>query len=923
MFQKILLFITFFIFLQTSVFANQKVEDVFEDIDSNYKYLSELQMLYDKGIIQPNIHNKFKPYELLSREEFVWILMETNCVQCIKPNINYDLIADFQDKNVYYDVHNDTDYYYCVNTADNQWYIQWYQSGTACENWESKEWEIPFCPDNTIILEEALAIVMRAWNILTQAQANNFINTIRNWEIYPDLSDDVQSKNPDGSIYDFYPYFHEAERFTITEYNNFWEKIEYSLLEKKSWKYYPKKSINREDFLKIAIFALKNSSCIAPINEWISWEVNIFDSSCESGNYEVCEYKNNFNTEESIDIIWELDTTCLLGFSENDAYKWVIHNLSNNTESIQTGQYLDDILLTDSWKYQIDLYITDLCKNSSKITKYISVSWSDEALFFASINKKYLEWFTVDFTGIVEWNTWEYTYSWDYGDGNSSNEQNPTHTYSESWEYDVILTVIDKNWVEKQIPTTVNFNNSDFNLAIGIEETNIWSTDFIQFEGITNSNNPDLTYSWDLWDGSTSDQQNPLHNYNPGTYTVILTVTDQDGNEKQVTTQITIWDGIFIINASVNTVQVDTGLEANFTPIIQWWVWPFTYSWDLWDGNSSNNEKPVHIYSEPWIYTVKLTVTDSEGNVETTYTQVIYSITWLNTEIETTPNWENNWEFSFTPIIQWWVWPFTYSWDLWDNNTSSEQNPIHTYQESWIYTVILTTIDSNGTISISQTQVIVVSNEYSDFNIKLSGNPLTWPGPLISDLSVNVEWWTWPFEYQWGFGDGTNGVGENVTHTFSETGTYNVIVTVTDSNWVIKTEIVIITVWNINAEIDTDQDWIGNADDKCPTIKWNIENDGCPIFEETCENNADCAENSICWTNSIWVSTCIPVAIKNNCEYNWKSTVFWNIICNTCPCQNVLDFNASLRNCDIVFPAITSPDGSEIFSKWNYYQIKK
>jgi hypothetical protein len=71
MFQKILFFITFFFFLQVSVFANQKVEDIFIDIDSNYKYLSELQMLYDKGIIQPNIHNKFKPYELLSREEFV------------------------------------------------------------------------------------------------------------------------------------------------------------------------------------------------------------------------------------------------------------------------------------------------------------------------------------------------------------------------------------------------------------------------------------------------------------------------------------------------------------------------------------------------------------------------------------------------------------------------------------------------------------------------------------------------------------------------------------------------------------------------------------------------------------------------------------------------------------------------------------
>ena len=922
MFQKILFFITFFFFLHTAVFANQKVEDVFIDIDSNYKYLSELQTLYDKGIIQPNIHNKFKPYELLSREEFVWILMETNCVQCIKPNVNYDLIDQFQSSNVYYDVHNNSDYFYCISSADNAWYIQWYQAGTVCENWNNNQSSVPFCPDNTIILEEALAIVMRAWNILTKQQANNFINNIKNWENYPDLSDDVKSKNADGSIYDFYPYFYEADRFTITEYNNFWEEIKYSLLEKKSGKYFPKKSINREEFLKIAIFALKNSSCLAPSNEWISWEINIFDSGCASNNSQ-CEYENDFNTQESIDLVWDLDTTCLLGFWENTAYKWIINNLSNNTESIQTWKYLDDVLLSESWKYKVDLYVTDLCNNSSKITKYISVSWSDEDEFIASINKEYRDLFSVNFEWIVEWNTWEYTYLWDFGDGNTSNEKNPNHIYSQSWEYDVTLTVIDKNWVEKQIPTTVNFIDTDFNVAIKKEVADIWDSDFIQFYGLTNSDNPNLTYLWDFGDGNTSNEKNPLHNYAPWIYIVTLTVTDEYGNEKQVTTQIIISDGDFVINASVDTIEINTWLEATFTPTIDWWIWPFSYSWDLGDGNTSNEEIPTHTYWEPWIYTVELTVTDSQGNTQTTYTQVIVSAAWMNTEINTSANQNNSWEFTFTPNIDGWTWPFSYSWDLGDGNTSNEEIPTHIYQESWTYIVTLTTIDSNWLISISQTTVVVITSETNDFNIELSGNPLTWPGPLTSNLSVVVQWWIWPFTYSWDFGDGETGIGKNITHTFSESGTYTVTVTVTDSNWNIQIETIIITVWFINSDIDTDLDWILDKDDKCPIIKWKSENQGCPIFEETCNFDSDCSENSMCWKNTKWISTCIPVAIKNNCEYNWESTVFWNIICNTCPCQNVLDFKASLRNCDVVFPAITSPDWSEIYSKWNYYQIKK
>lgn len=923
MFQKILLFITFFLFLHTFTFANQKVEDVFIDINWDYKYIEELQLLYDKGIIKPNLHNKFKPYELLTREEFVWILMETNCEQCIKPNTDYDLISMFQDKDVYYDVNNNSNYYYCINSADNKWYVQWYRAGTTCENGKTQEDQVPFCPYNTIILEEALAVVMRAWNILSKQQANNFVNQIYNWESYPDLSEDVKAKNTDWSIYDFYPYFYEAENSKIIEYNNLWEKTEYSLVEKKSNKYFPKKSINREEFLKIAVFALKNSNCIEPSNGDIAWEINIYAwNTCEQWDSQ-CNYETNFNTQNPIDLSWDVLTSCELWFSNDTWYKWVISNLTKNTETIVEWQYIDDRVFLESWKYKIDLYVTDLCDNSSKITKYISITWDDWDEFIASINKEYWDNFSVDFTSIVEWNTGEYTYLWDFGDGNTSNEQNPRHIYNESWIYDVTLTVIDKNGVEKQIPTTVSFIDTDFNVAIQTEETLIWESEFIKFHWLTNSNNPNLTYHWDFGDGNTSNQQDPLHNYAPWTYTVTLTVTDEHGNQKQVSTQITIWEWNFVINASVDTQIINTWLEAEFTPSVEWWTWPYTYNWDFGDGNNSNEEIPTHIYSEPWIYTVELTVTDSQWNTQTTYTQVIVFDSWMDTNISTNPSVENNWEFTFNPTVNGGVWPYTHSWDFGDGNTSNEQNPNHQYQEDGTYTVTLTTIDTNWTISITQTTLIVVTNSQSDFNINISADPISWYGPLISNLWVSTQGWTWPFEYHWDLGDGTTKTGKNINHTFFEQWTYTVTVTVTDAKGITKTENIIITVTQGISNIDSDQDGILDKDDKCPEISGKSENQGCPIFEETCLNDDDCNENSKCWINNNGISTCIPIAVKNNCEYNGESTVFGNVICNTCPCQNTLDFNATLRNCDVVFPAITSPDWSEIYSKGNYYQIKK
>lgn len=925
MFQKIILALFLFIFCGSGVFANQKVEDIFQDINADYKYLWELQLLFDKGIIQPNIHNKFNPYELLTREEFVGILMETNCVQCIKPNANFDLITSFQDRSIYYDVNNDSDYFYCINDADSKNFIQWYQAGTICENWKSKKWEIPFCPYNTIILEEALAIVMRAWNILTQNQANTIIREIQWWKTYPDISEDVKTKNIDNSIYDFYPYFYEAENFTITEFNNLWERIEYSLIEKKWWKYFPKKNINREDFLKIATFALKNSSCIDTSNENISWKINIFEQNCDINNSQ-CEYEDNYISGTPIDIVGDINTTCLLGFSDNSSYQWVIHNLTNNTEITQVWKYLDNLLLEKLWKYKIDLYITDLCGNKSNITKYISVSWNQDDNFSASINKEYDEDLKVDFSSLVEWNTGEYTYNWDFWDGNTSDKKNPSHTYDKPWIYDVVLVVTDKNGVEKKIPTTVELFDTDFNIAIWTQDVLIWSTEFIQFEWITHSNNPNLIYLWDFWDGNTSNEQNPLHNYTePWIYTVTLTVTDEDWNTKQVTTQITVGDWGFIINISTQTEVINDWLVATFTPWIEWGVGPFTYVWDLGDGNTSWEEIPTHIYTEPWIYTVELTVTDSQWNTQTTYTQIIVSDSWMNTEIITIPNQENNWEFTFEWVITAGQWPFTYSWNFGDNNSSDEQNPDHIYNESGTYTVTLITTDSNWIQNITQTTVIVVTNWENDFNINVEATPTSWPGPLNSSFEITTQWWTGPFIYKWDFGDGTNGIWKNIDHTFNESWTYIVLVTVIDANGIIKTETIIIQVGNINndSELDSDKDGILDINDKCPAIPWKTENDWCPIFEKTCNSDSDCPENSTCEIKNNGISKCIPKVIKNNCEYKGTSTVFWNIICNTCPCQNVLDFNASLRWCDVVFPAITSPDGKEVFSKGNYYQIKK
>lgn len=60
----------------------------------------------------------------------------------------------------------------------------------------------------------------------------------------------------------------------------------------------------------------------------------------------------------------------------------------------------------------------------------------------------------IHFYGIVYGGTQPYTYLWDFGDGNSSSEQFPTHAYSHIGNYTVTLTVTDAKWVSKQATAT-------------------------------------------------------------------------------------------------------------------------------------------------------------------------------------------------------------------------------------------------------------------------------------------------------------------------------------------------------------------------------------------------------------------------------------------------------------------------------------
>ncbi len=219
-----------------------------------------------------------------------------------------------------------------------------------------------------------------------------------------------------------------------------------------------------------------------------------------------------------------------------------------------------------------------------------------------------------------------YNYSWNFGDGGSSTKQNPSYTYSSSGEYIVTFSVTDnKNDTSIDI-TTAKILGSDLDVDVGgpyYGEVDVP----ILFYSYVESGVPPYSYHWDFGDGSTSEEQNPIHNYSDTSpsagFKVSLFVVSSDGKNGWDQTRAYIISGDTLI-ADINGPYYGVVSETiQFFGIAFGGTSPYSFSWDFGDGNTSTMQNPDHIYTLGGEYTIILTVADDEGEIvsdETTAT---------------------------------------------------------------------------------------------------------------------------------------------------------------------------------------------------------------------------------------------------------------------------------------------------------------
>ncbi len=197
------------------------------------------------------------------------------------------------------------------------------------------------------------------------------------------------------------------------------------------------------------------------------------------------------------------------------------------------------------------------------------------------------------------------TWSWDFGDGATSTEPSPTHTYVNPGKYPVTLTV------DNSLGCSTSFTDTVYNHAIpvvGFSNDLACSSAPVQFTDQSVVQDASLVaWEWDFGDGTTASERNPQHLYGQtGDFTVQLKAYSQYGCVDSLSTTLTVIQGPEV---DFSWDKACASEATSFTDQSNTFGMPVTdYTW-LIDGQVYNEQNPQHTFSTAGDYQVTFSVT--------------------------------------------------------------------------------------------------------------------------------------------------------------------------------------------------------------------------------------------------------------------------------------------------------------------------
>ncbi len=411
--------------------------------------------------------------------------------------------------------------------------------------------------------------------------------------------------------------------------------------------------------------------------------------------------------------------------------------------------------------------------------------------------------------------------AWDFGDGNTSNLENPpSFQYASSGTYTISLLANNVSTATSITVDSTPFPEPQFSITLSEE---CGKFPLLELTNLTTGTN---TYVWDFGDGNTSTAKNPPPFRYSANGTYLISLEANDGRCQKVETKSTNIELLANLQAIFSATLIAECGEAPFIELINHSSGTNAFSWDFGDGDTSSKTNPIHVFTNTGTYNVLLIVESEFGCVDSANKVIEISPTpvadfQINGDCEkNTVDFVDNSIVASGNIVNW-------DWQFGDGSTSNQPNENHVYQNADLYTVTLIVETDNGCIDTTELIHEIYPTPTAIFTV--TDNCVDAPVSIInsSNISSNTV-----LQYAWDFANGTSSVQEDpIGLLYTADGTYLIVLMVT----------------SVDGCSDQDTNWVVAHPNPVASIKESALT-GCDPFETRMTNDLTPLINNCVWT---------------------------------------------------------------------------
>lgn len=320
--------------------------------------------------------------------------------------------------------------------------------------------------------------------------------------------------------------------------------------------------------------------------------------------------------------------------------EYVIISCGDNTVNFRNESFQESFIETYNWSFMVDgqevsfddwepainfpdtgvyfgnliLNPNTLCGDTADIRVEIYPSIEAEFSFdYDTCTAGPTAFMDASFSGSGQITNW----FWTFGDGATSDEQDPIYTYPDPGAFPATLTVTDINECQDSytlpieyfpVPELIVISPSDFT---GCAPADIF------FNNLSTPISEAYDINWDFGDGGTGTAISPTYTYeNPGTYTISVDIVSPIGCQ----TDTTFGELITILPSPEAGFSFTPDRPSNLVPLVSFFdesSGATRWSYDFGDGNQSIDPSPIHEFRDTGVYEVRQIVTHPSGCQDT------------------------------------------------------------------------------------------------------------------------------------------------------------------------------------------------------------------------------------------------------------------------------------------------------------------